>query len=167
MMRKAVAIVLISAVAVLGAPIGVRAAAADQNPPHTGSVQGVAKNAQQQPMPSARVQLRTSNGPLAATGTTNAAGEFSFAGLNPGTYVIEVLNEAGAIVGTATVGITAGAVATVSLSASALGAIGLAASGGAGLFGLGTIGTVAVLGAAGAATIGTIVATKTDASPSR
>ena len=112
--------------------------------------------------------MRAANGELVATGTTNTSGSFSFAGLSPGTYTIEILDAAGNIVGTsAAVVVTAGNAATVTVTAAAAGAIAAAEGGGVGLFGLGTIGTVAVLGAAAAVTIIAIQATKDDASPSR
>lgn len=173
-MRKVFAAVLIVGMAFVGMPVGALAATSSvrakqtplQNPPGTGGLQGVAKNAQQQNLPSVRVQVRAPNGQLAATGTTNSAGEFSFAGLTPGTYTVEIVNTAGEIVGTASVPVTAGATATVTLTATALGTISTT-TGGAGLFGLGTLGTVAVVTAAAAAVIVTIVAVTNNASPSR
>jgi hypothetical protein len=158
-MRKAVAFMLVLTVALAGAPL----ALAQQE---TGGLQGVAQNAQKQTLPQVNVQVRGADGQLAATGTTNAQGAFSFTGLNPGVYTVEILNAAGQIVGTASVTVTAGAVATVSITAAAAGAIG-AGAGAGGLFGLGTIGTVAVIGGAAALTVAAIVATRDDASPSR
>ena len=119
-------------------------------------------------MPSVRVQVRAANGEIAVTGTTNSAGSFSFAGLNPGTYTVEILDAAGNIVGTsASVAVTAGATAAVTVTAAAAGAIAAAAGGGLSLFGLGTIATVAVIGAAGAATIIAVQATSDDAQARR
>jgi hypothetical protein len=127
----------------------------------TGGLQGVAKDTAQQNLSGVKVQVRGPNGQLAATGSTNSSGSFSFAGLNPGSYTIEILDAAGNIVGTsASVTVTAGATATVTVTAAAAGAITAAAGGGLSLFGLGTIGTVAVVGGAAAATIATVVATK-------
>lgn len=162
-MRKAFAAVLAFVTATVGMPIGVAA-----GQPPTGGVQGVAKDAAQQNLPGVRVQVRMPNGQLAATGTTNGAGSFSFAGLPPGSYTIEILDAAGNLVGTsATVTVTAGATATVTVTAAAVGAIAAAGAGGLGLFGLGTVGTVAVIGGAAALTTVAIVATKEDASPSK
>jgi hypothetical protein len=167
-MRKVIGLALSFIVAATGTGAGLLAAPPARQQQPAGALQGVARNAQQQAMPAVRVQVRASNGELVASGTTNAEGAFSFAGLPPGTYTIEVLDAAGKIVGTsAAVAVTAGATATVNVTAAAAGAIAAAGGGGVGLFGLGTIGTVAVLGAAAAVTIIAIQATKDDASPSR
>ena len=164
-MRKAFAAVLAFVTATMGMPLGIAAAGQQAT---TGGVQGLAQDAAQQNLPGVRVQVRMPNGQLAATGTTNAQGSFSFAGLNPGSYTIEILDAAGNLVGTsATVTVTAGATATITVTAAAVGAIAAGAGGGLGLFGLGTIGTVAVIGGAAALTTAAIVATKDDASPSR
>jgi hypothetical protein len=67
------------------------------------------------------VQLRNaSTGQLVGTATTNGVGQFSFPGLNPGTYVVEVINATGQIVGTSgSVVVGAGAATTgVSVTAS-------------------------------------------------
>jgi hypothetical protein len=170
-MRKACSVALVLSMAVLGAPMSAAAAGPlrpGQNPPsQTGNLQGVAKSAQQQNLPGVKVQVRAPNGSLAATGTTNGAGEFSFAGLNPATYTVEIMNAAGEIVGTASVTVTAGMTATVALTSTAIGAITAATTGGLSLLGLGTLGTVAVI--TGAATAGLIAinAVTKDASGSR
>jgi len=169
-MRKAFAAILTLVVGSFGLPAGVLAATKAPAKPQqaTGGVQGVAKDAAQQNLSGVRVQVRMPNGQLAANGTTNAQGGFSFTGLNPGNYTIEILDAAGNIVGTsASVTVAAGATATVTITAAAAGAIAAGAGGGLGLFGLGTLGTVAVVGGAAALTTAAIVATKDDASPSR
>lgn len=171
-MRRAFAIGLMFVVAVLGMPVGVFAAPAKApavlQGQTTGGLQGVAKDAAEKALPRVKVQVRGPNGQLAGTGTTNASGEFSIAGLNPGSYTIEIVDSAGNIVGTsAAVTVTAGATATVTVTAAAAGAIAAAAGGGVSLLGLGTIGTVAVVGGAAAATIATVVAKQSTASPSR
>jgi hypothetical protein len=143
---------------------------ADQSPhgPGTGTLQGVARNAQQQNLPSIRVHVRAPEGKLVAVGTTNSAGEFAFAGLNPGTYTLEIVTTAGDIVGTASVALAADATVMVTLTATAAGTIAAGAAGGAGLLGLGTLGTVAVVGAASSAAIVAVdKKKKKDASPSR
>ena len=163
-MRKAFAGVLTLVAASLGMPAGMAAAQGQT----TGGVQGVARDAAQQNLSGVRVQVRAPNGQLVSTGATNAQGGFSFTGLNPATYTLEVLDAAGNIVGTSgSVAVTAGATATVTISAAAAGAIAAGAAGGLGLFGLGTIGTVAVVGGAAALTTVAIVATKKEASASR
>ena len=133
----------------------------------TGGIQGIAQDAQKQPMPKVQVQVRDDDGDLAAIGFTNAQGAFSFTGLPPGIYTVEILNAAGQIAGTASVSVTVGAVATVSVSAAAAGALAAGAGGGLGLLGLGALGTIAVVGGAVALSTAAIVATRGDASPSR
>jgi len=165
-MRKVFVLGLTFVFATMVMRAGLMAAAPAQQQP--GGIQVTARNAQQQVMPGVRVQVRDSAGRLVASGTTNSAGSFSFAGLNPGTYTIEILDAAGSIVGTsAAVAVGAGATAAVTVTAAAAGAIAAAAGGGMSLFGLGTIATVAVIGAAGAATIVAVQATRDDASASR
>lgn len=171
-MRKAFAISLMFVVAVLGMPVGTFAAAAKapavRQVQTTGTIQGEARDEQQKKLAGVRVQVRGLNGQLVATGTTNAAGEFSFAGLNPGSYTIELVDAAGNIVGTsAAITVTAGATATVTVTATAAGAIAAAGGGGMRLFGLGHLATVVVIGAAGALVVAGIVASRNDASPSR
>lgn len=167
-MRKAFAAVLTLVAATIGMPIGLGAAGKAAQNQGTGTLQGVAKDAAQQNLSGVRVQVRLPSGQLAATGTTNAQGSFSFAGLSPVNYTIEILDAAGNIVGTsAPVTVTAGGTATVTVTASVAGAIAAGAGGGLSLLGLGTIGTVAVVGGAAALATVAIVATKHDASPSR
>ena len=160
-MRKAFVFVLALGVTAPGMPAGLAAAAMGVQGQTTGGMQGVAKDAVQQNLSGVRVQVRMPNGQLAAAGTTNAQGSFSFAGLQPGSYTVEVLDAAGNIVGTsASVSVTAGATATVSVTAAAAGALAAGAAGGLSLFGLGTVGTVAVVGGAAALTTVAVVATK-------
>ena len=65
------------------------------------SISGTASDATGGVLSNAAVQLRNvATARLVGQGTTNDVGEFSFAGLTPGTYVIEVLNSSGQIVGT-------------------------------------------------------------------
>jgi hypothetical protein len=101
------------------------------------------------------VQLRNlATGQLAGMTTSNLAGQFSFIGLNPGNYAVEVVNAAGQIVGTsASVAVNAGAAVTgvsvtasVAVSATAgLGATGAAAGSAGGAS------TATIIGAAAAA----------------
>jgi hypothetical protein len=141
----------------------------------TGAIRGTSVNGSGQPVANATVQLRNlSTGQLVGSTTSNVSGQFSFAGLNPGTYAVEVVNATGQIIGTsASISVAAGSVATgvtVSTSAAAgaagAGAAGAAgAGGGAAAAGLGTGAIVGIIGAAGA--IGTIVALKVTASASK
>lgn len=164
-MRKACAAVLTLVAGSFGMTPRIATAQAQAT---TGGVQGVARDAAQQNLSGVRVQVRAPNGQLASTGVTNAQGAFSFTGLNPATYTLEILDAAGNIVGTSgSVAVTAGSTATVTISAAAAGAITAATGGGLSLLGLGTLGTVAVIGGAAALTTVAIVATKKEASPSR
>ena len=164
-MRKAFALALTFVVALIGTPVGVFAA---QSAPQHGTLSGTARNAHQQKLPHVTGRVRDSNGHIAASGTTDGAGRFSFSGLVPGNYTVEVVDKDGNIVGTTNfVAITAGSVATVTVTAGAAGAIAAARGGGLNLFGLGPLGIVAVLATAGAGTIAAIVSNKDHASPSR
>jgi len=90
------------------------------------SLSGTASDATGHALRNTVVQLRNiSSGQLAGRTTTNAAGQFSFAGLPPGTYVVEATNAAGQIVGTSgTVPVSAGAAMTgVGVTASALASV--------------------------------------------
>src|SRR5688500_12101090 len=132
-MRKVFVIGLTFVVVAIGMRAGLLAAAPARQQP--GAIQVTARNAQQQNLPGVRVQVRDSNGRLVASGTTTSAGAFSFPGLNPGTYTIELLDAAGNIVGaSATVAVAAGATAAVTVTAAAAGAIAAAGGGGLSLF---------------------------------
>jgi len=129
------------------------------------SVTGAASDVNGHVLSNASVQLRNvSTGQLVGSATTNAAGQFSFDHLPPGSYVVEVLNAAGQIVGTSgSVVVTAGAAVTgVSVSASAA-----TKAAGAGGFGSHHVGLI--LGAAAAAGVagGVAMATGGTASPSQ
>jgi len=144
-----------------------------QGPPE-GSISGTASTSTGQTVAKATVRLRNlTTGQLSGTTVSNAAGSFSFSGLPAGSYVVEVVNVAGEIVGTsAAVAVAAGAQVTgivVAASAAAVAGVGGAATAGvaAGGFFSSTAGIIAVA-AAGAAVAGvTVAATSTTASPSR
>jgi hypothetical protein len=144
---------------------GARAGGA-QAPVATGALNGTAHSASGQTLPNYTIQLRNlQTGQLAGTTTSNAAGGFSFAGLNPANYIVEVVNPSGAIVGSsAATAVAAGTTVTVAVSSMAVAAG--AAAGGAAAAGISTalvVTTVAV--AAGIA--GVLVVAKNNASPSR
>lgn len=128
-MKRTLAAVLVAMISLPST--GFSAGRAAQAPTGTGSVQGTATNTNGATLPNYSIQLRNlATGQLAGTTTSNAAGAFSFAGLTPGNYVIEVVNQAGAVVGTsAALTVTAGTTITVSVSASAAAAIGGTAAG--------------------------------------
>jgi hypothetical protein len=136
-----------------------------QGPPE-GSIAGTASNSTGQTVAKATVRLRNlTTGQLSGTTVSDAAGSFSFSGLPAGSYVVEVVNVAGEIVGTsAAVAVAAGAQVTGIVVAASAAAV--AGVGGAGFFSS-TAGIIAVA-AAGAAVAGvTVAATSTTASPSR
>ena len=63
------------------------------------SIVGVAWNADDTPIPAARVRLRNVvTGRLAAAAVTDASGQFSFDAVEDGSYLIELVTEAGKIV---------------------------------------------------------------------
>jgi hypothetical protein len=165
-MRKILSVVTVVAMVGSALPVSLGAAVRQDA---TGGVQGTARSAQQQPLAGHTVQIRNvQSGQLAATGTTDASGQFQFAGLAPGSYVVEIVNASGAIIGTtAPIAVAAGSTATVSVTASAAGA--LAASQGAGfsIFGLGTAASAAIIGGVAVGITAGVIAVKDDASPSR
>src|SRR5688500_11958727 len=132
------------------------------------------------PLPNTTVRLRNvDNGQLAGNTTSNPTGQFSFPGLTPGNYVIEMVSADGTIIGTSVnIPLTATTMAitnvTVGVSAAALGATGAAAAAAAGSVaaagagGAGLSATLIAVSAVGV-TLGTtaIVAVANDASPSR
>lgn len=130
------------------------------------------------PLPNTTVRLRNvDNGRLVGNTTSTPTGQFSFSGLTPGNYVIEMVSVDGTIIGTSVnIPLTATTMAitnvTVGVSAAALGATGAAAAGAvgtaAGAGGAGLSATLIAVSAVGV-TLGTtaIVAVANDASPSR
>lgn len=162
-MNRALVIALVLSMAAPAS--GVLAAAAGQTQ-GVGSISGVAHAAAGKVAANTTVRLRgLANGQLAETTTTDSLGQFTFAGLNPGNYVIEVVNAAGDIIGTsATVSVAAGAAVTGVAIASAASA---AATVAGGSFFTSTLGIVSVA-AAGAAVAGvTVAANRTTASGSK
>jgi large repetitive protein len=137
--------------------------------PSPASMAGTASDASGHALSNATVQLRSvSTGQLTGTTTSNAAGEFSFSGLTPGSYVVEVTNSAGQIVGTSG-SITVGAGATVTgvaVTTSAAAATTAGSAAAVAAHGLSTHATL-ILGAAAAAGVagGVAVASGGDASP--
>src|SRR3954470_8016383 len=64
------------------------------------SIVGVAWNADNAPLPGARVRLRNVvTGKIASAAVTDAAGQFTFAGVETGAYLIELVTESGKIAG--------------------------------------------------------------------
>jgi hypothetical protein len=58
------------------------------------SIAGVAWNADNAPLPGARIRLRdVVTGKVAMTSRANEAGQFNFSGMEPGSYLIELVND--------------------------------------------------------------------------
>jgi hypothetical protein len=127
-----------------------------------GALTGVAQSADKAPLPNFRVHVRNANtGQLAGSTTSNQAGQFSFSTLQPGNYVVEIVDAAGKVVGLSpSISVAAGATVTVTVGATAAGALAAATGGGLSLLGLGPLASVAVAGAASAAAVTAVVATR-------
>jgi hypothetical protein len=154
------------AVAAIPARLDAAAGAGQQ----TGTLNGKAESSNKTTLPNYTVQVRNvANGQLVATTTSTQTGTFSFSSLAPGNYVVEIVDQAGKVVGlSSSVAVGAGASVSVTVTASATGAIAGASGGGFGLFGLGTAASVAVIGAAGATTaLVAVQATKENPSPAK
>jgi hypothetical protein len=134
----------------------------------TGAITGVAQGANKATLANYTVRVRNvQTGQIAGTTTSNTAGSFSFAGLQPTNYVVEVVNAAGQVVGLSpSIAVAAGATVSVTVGAAAAGAIAAASAGGFSLLGLGTVASVAVVTAAGVAGVVAVVAANNNASPS-
>jgi len=168
-MRKTLAALLAIAIAVVGTPITTLAGqkiagGPSAQPDKTGNIIG--KLTDIKPGQDITVQLRNAQGQLVggpvAPGPT---GEFTFSGLTPGTYTVQVVQ--GTQVLPLTVTVAAGQTATVTLSAAALSAA-LAAGATGGILGMSTTLALTTF-TIGGIVIGTIayVATKETASGSR
>lgn len=154
-----------------GAPAGAFAAArpAARKAEQNATVKGDAKNANGEKLAQTKVRVRNSStGEISADLTTDAAGTFS--GTVPaGSYVIEIVGPNGTVIGLSqTFTVVAGGTASISVTASAVAAVaaGGAAAGGLSVFGLGTTASIAVIGVAATAGIVGVKAAKKDASPS-
>jgi hypothetical protein len=176
-MRRFVAIALSSTLMLQVAPLmaapATRAARVGgvQAPAATGAINGVAQNSAGHTLPNYTVQLRNlQTGQLSGVTMSNAAGSFSFAGLAPANYVVEVVNQAGAIVGSsAAIPVAEGATVSVTVSATAAAIAGAAAGGAAAGGAAGGISTAVVITtvAAAAGIAGVVAVARHNASPSR
>jgi hypothetical protein len=166
-MRKFMPLSLVLMLLASSLPAGVLAAA-PQGEQQPGKIVGTARGTSGQPLPNVSARVRSLlNGEVVDTVASGPTGEFMFAELAPGRYVVEVV-DGGKIVGmTSSIGLEAGMTLSVDVLAVLPGA--LAASTGAGfsLFGLGPTVTTSVLGAAAAVAIAGVVSTRPEASPSR
>lgn len=171
-MRRVIASVLVVVFASFVSPMPVVFATGQPCAPGqpTGCVSGVAADASKNPLANHTVRIRNvANGQITSTTQSAANGGFSFAGVNPGNYVIEIVGpgNVGVIATSSTVTVAAGATATITVTATALTGL-AAASGATGLAGLFTGTSLVVVTAAGVAGVVIAVeATQDDASPSR
>jgi hypothetical protein len=134
-MRKFWSLTVVVAVISLGIPslaFSSPASAHARQQNQFGTITGTAKSAKGEALPNYKVQVRdTRTGQIVGQATSNSSGAFSVSGLAPGNYVVEVVNPAGQVVGLSpSVAITAGGVASVTVTATAAGAVGAAAAGG-------------------------------------
>jgi hypothetical protein len=127
-----------------------------------GALNGVAQGADKAPLADFRVHVRNANtGELAGSTTSNQAGQFAFSTLQPGNYVVEIVDASGKVVGLSpSMTVAAGSTVTVTVGATAAGALAAASGGGLSLLGLGPLASVAVAGAASAAAVTAVVATR-------
>jgi hypothetical protein len=142
------------------------AAAADQ----AGKISGTVRDAQGQPLPNVKLQLRNvDTGQVVSTTRAGADAAYEFAGILPGNYLVEIVDDSGKVVGlsAATALAANGAITGLTVALSSSGALaGAAAAGGLGAFFTSTGGILLLVGIGAGVTAGVIAATN-DASPSR
>jgi hypothetical protein len=140
------------------------------SPQGTGRIEGIAKDASQRPIAGVIVSCRNAaTGQAAGSQQTSSSGTFSITGLLPGTYIVEVVDRDGKIVGVSPVlTLTPGSMtaAGVSIAATAAGSVD-SAPGGPRSFLKSTKGLVILGGIGAAAVAGVVVATRADASAAR
>jgi len=150
-------IMVLAAVLALG--IAMTASAAQG----TGQISGTARDAQDKVLSNVKVQLRNvDTGALVATTRSAASGAFEFKGLNPGNFVVEIVDDDGKIIGVSTsmALAAAGLISGLTIAASAAGALaGAAAAGGIGAFFASTGGILLLVGIGAGATAGIVAAT--------
>ena len=163
-MRRVISVFLVLAFAAFVSPIPVVVAQSQ-----TGNVNGVAADASKNPLANHTVRLRNlANGQITSVTQSSATGGFSFTGITPGNFVIEIVNAAGNVIATSsTIAVTAGTTAAITVTASAITSL-AAGAGASGLAALFTGTSLVVVTAAGLAAVAIgVVATQDDASPSR
>jgi hypothetical protein len=153
-MRRFIAIVLASLLVFAGT-LPTSAAAKS-----TGTITGVAKATSGQPLGGHSVLVRSvRTGDVVATATTSATGSFVVPSLDPGSYVVEIVDTAGRIVGTSAIAtVVEGRIASLMVTAASTELVG----------GQNAALIAIVVAAGAAAVIGIVVATTGDeASPSQ
>jgi hypothetical protein len=153
-MRRFIAIALASLLMLANAPQISAAAKA------TGALTGVARTTAGQPLADHTVRVRdVRTGDVVATSRTGANGAFLVAALEPGSYVVEIVDLAGRIVGVSTIAAVAdGRTATLAVTAAATHLVG----------GLGAVAITSIIAARALGIAGLVVAlTGDEASPSQ
>jgi hypothetical protein len=163
-MRKFLSMMVVMAVTTAGVPFSALAAGEDSV-----SVVGSVYRTNMQPIAKAEVQIRDMKTGYRVSSTfSDAAGSYSFKTVRPGTYVVEIVDRTGKVIGmSAPFALGSAPTVNVSVVAVAEGAAASGSSAGFSLLGLGPVTSLAVIGAAGAAGMTAVVATRPDASPSR
>ena len=170
---RSVGVLFLSGALVASRGVQPLAAAAAAQAPASGSLSGTASISTGRVAANTVVQLRNlSTGQLAGTTTTNAAGQFSFNGLNPGDYAVEVLYASGQIVGTSALVVLGPGAAVTGVSVTASAAVAATDSNAAATAAATTsgsrVGRVAIIGAAAAAAgVAGAAWTRSTASPSQ
>jgi hypothetical protein len=159
--RRVCALILAGALVAL--PASSAAAAAQGG----GQISGTARAADGRALPGHTARLRAVNGGTVASATTGTAGQFTFAGVAPGEYLVEIVDAAGRVVAssapvslTAATAVIAGVAATAPAAGVAAGGFSLAS------FFTSSAGIITAGAIAGGITAG-VVAARAPASPSR
>ena len=112
-MRRLIAVVLALMLVFASTP---RTSAAAKS---TGTITGVARSTAGQPLGGHSVRVRSvRTGDVVATATTSANGSFVVPNLDPGSYVVEIVDTAGRIVGTSAIAtVVEGSIASLMVTA--------------------------------------------------
>lgn len=165
-MKRALVQALAIAMVVSSWPVS--AAGPAVRPAATGTIVGTAASSNGQTLSNATVHLRNmQSGTIAGSTTSNAMGRFSFAGLNPGRYLVEVASQSAIIGSSAILDVTSGATVTATVNT-------FAAYGGAGqtattaqAHGVRTAVIITTIAAGAGIAAAVAIATNNDSSPSR
>src|SRR5712692_8572675 len=104
-------------VSAAGAKTGVRAGQAEG----TGRISGKARGAKNESLRNLQARVRdVGTGQIVGQTTTNRDGDYTFTGLNPGTYVVEIVSGTGLVIATtSTVTLTVGAMVATGVTVTA------------------------------------------------